>query len=150
MKAAWMLLANEIEEKIGEFLEQKGPDSAFSLGFDVQGMISRSDLNPQEKKMTLDSVIGGLETIVRRLRYHSGRLFGQETVIESPAVGKHVNIPDEEFDPTQLAMGIEVEYEHTDDPDLAKEIAKDHLAECKDYYTRLKEMENECGHEHLE
>ena len=58
-------------------------------------------------------------------------------------VGKHKDIPDDQFDAEQLNMGIEVEREHTDDPELAKEIAKDHLAEFPDYYTKLKKMETE-------
>jgi len=58
-------------------------------------------------------------------------------------VGKHKDVPDEQFDAEQLNMGIEIEKEHTDDPALAKEIAKDHLAEIPDYYTRLKKMESE-------
>ncbi|GEM_PF-2359466 len=58
-------------------------------------------------------------------------------------VGKHKDVPDDKFDPKQLAMGIEVEKEHTDNPAIAKEIAKDHLAELPDYYTRLKKMEEE-------
>ena len=59
--------------------------------------------------------------------------------------GKHQDTPDSEFDPEQLKMGIEVEKEHTDCPYLAKEIAKDHLAEIPDYYSRLKKMEEEGG-----
>jgi len=39
--------------------------------------------------------------------------------------------------------GIEVEMEHTNDPTISKYIAKDHLAELKDYYTRLDKMEAE-------
>lgn len=58
-------------------------------------------------------------------------------------VGKHNDIPDSEFDPKQLAMGIEVELEHTKDRKVAKNIAKDHLSELPDYYTRLKKMEHE-------
>jgi len=37
----------------------------------------------------------------------------------------------------QLEKGIEVEYEHTSDFKLAKEIALDHLAEDPDYYFKL-------------
>ena len=48
------------------------------------------------------------------------------------APGKHKHIPDSQLNPAQLKMGIEVEYEHTDCPKLAKEIAKDHLVEIKD------------------
>jgi hypothetical protein len=40
-------------------------------------------------------------------------------------------------------MGIQVEFEHTDDFSIAKFIAKDHLAEIPDYYIRLKKMEDE-------
>jgi len=45
-------------------------------------------------------------------------------------------------DPKQLAMGVEVEKEHTDNPVMAARIALDHLAEIPDYYTRLKAMED--------
>ncbi len=43
----------------------------------------------------------------------------------------------------ELAMGVEVESEHTSNPTMAKRIALDHLCEIKDYYTRLKRMESE-------
>jgi len=61
--------------------------------------------------------------------------------------------PDSDFDPEQLAAGIKVEMEHTDDPDIAKEIAKDHLTEDPDYYRKLRKMElkestDAHGHEH--
>jgi Protein of unknown function (DUF5661) len=57
-------------------------------------------------------------------------------------VGKHSDVPDEKFDKDQLAMGVKVEQEHTDDPYVAKIIAKDHLMELPDYYSRLKKMEH--------
>jgi len=59
-----------------------------------------------------------------------------------------------DFCPKQLAKGLEIELEHTDDPRLALEIAMDHLEESEDfrgscknnkggkYYDRLEEMEN--------
>jgi hypothetical protein len=47
-----------------------------------------------------------------------------------------------DFDPKELAMGIEVEKEHTNDPDHAREIGMDHLTEDPKYYTHLKEMED--------
>jgi len=58
-------------------------------------------------------------------------------------VGKHVDEPDSKYDFKQLTMGIEVETEHTNDILIAREIAKDHLEEISDYYTRLEKMENE-------
>jgi len=42
----------------------------------------------------------------------------------------------------QLEMGLKVEMEHTEDMDIAKKIAMDHLAEDPHYYTKLAKMEN--------
>lgn len=56
-------------------------------------------------------------------------------------VGKHNHVPDGEFDPRELETGIQIEHEHTDDPNVAKAIAKDHLVELKNYYTLLVDME---------
>lgn len=58
-------------------------------------------------------------------------------------IGKHNHIPDDAFDPIQLKIGIRVEKEHTNDLVIAKAIAKDHLMEIPDYYTRLLKMEKE-------
>ena len=52
-------------------------------------------------------------------------------------------ITEEDVDPEELKMGIEIEHEHTTDEETAKRIALDHLAEHldSDYYSRLKQME---------
>lgn len=60
-------------------------------------------------------------------------------------VGKHNERPDSDFDAGELTAGIKIEYEHTNDAAIAKAIAKDHLAEISDYYTRLAKMEAEAG-----
>jgi hypothetical protein len=41
------------------------------------------------------------------------------------------------FDSEQLKRGIAVELEHTTDPAIAEEIAKDHLTEDPKYYDKL-------------
>lgn len=69
------------------------------------------------------------------------------TSVTAAKVGKHNHVPDTEFDSEELERGIEVEMEHTDNPFISKRIAKDHLAECDDYYTRLDEMEKDCKKE---
>jgi hypothetical protein len=43
----------------------------------------------------------------------------------------------------QIKKGKEVEMEHTDDPNVAIEIAKDHLEEFPNYYDALEKMEEE-------
>lgn len=47
-----------------------------------------------------------------------------------------------DFDSEALAKGISVELEHTDDKDLAQEIAMDHLTEDPNYYDKLSFIEN--------
>ena len=48
--------------------------------------------------------------------------------------------PHTRFHAKELAKGVKAEMEHTDDPRIALEIAKDHLLEVPDYYTRLEAM----------
>jgi hypothetical protein len=51
-------------------------------------------------------------------------------------------IPDSKFDKAELKKGIKVEMEHTDNPKVAKEIAKDHIIEFPNgYYDGLSNME---------
>jgi len=56
--------------------------------------------------------------------------------------GKSMNF-NGSFDQNQIEMGKKVEMEHTTDPAIAERIAKDHLSEIPDYYTRLAKMESE-------
>lgn len=57
--------------------------------------------------------------------------------------GKAKGKSSKNYSAKQLRMGVKVEKEHTPDPAKAREIAKDHLEEFKDYYTRLDKMEAE-------
>lgn len=49
--------------------------------------------------------------------------------------------PDSAFSPEQLAKGKKHEREHTKNPQITKEIAKDHLSEDPSYYTKLEKIE---------
>jgi hypothetical protein len=57
--------------------------------------------------------------------------------------GKADDKTNSDFSAKQMAMGKKVEMEHTNSPELAKEISRDHLEEFPDYYTRLHKMEAE-------
>jgi hypothetical protein len=46
-----------------------------------------------------------------------------------------------DFDQEALAAGIKVELEHTDDKEIAREIAMDHLTEDPRYYVKLRKIE---------
>lgn len=58
--------------------------------------------------------------------------------------------PPSAVDAEELAMGIEVEMEHTVDQNKAKEIALDHLTEDPKYYTHLAEMEAKYVHKSMD
>lgn len=45
--------------------------------------------------------------------------------------------PTSSVDPIQLSLGVQIEMEHTNDPEIAQEIAMDHLTEDPEYYTKL-------------
>jgi len=51
------------------------------------------------------------------------------------------------YNPEELSKGIEIEMEHTTNKVIAERIARDHLAEFSDYYTRLIKMEKEAENE---
>jgi hypothetical protein len=50
-----------------------------------------------------------------------------------------------DYDPVELEMGKKVEKEHTTNDLIAERIAKDHLSEIPNYYSRLKQMEASAG-----
>lgn len=50
--------------------------------------------------------------------------------------------PDSFFNKNQLEIGTKIELEHTNSPEIAKRIAKDHLEESPRYYTELVKLES--------
>lgn len=59
--------------------------------------------------------------------------------------GKHKDLPLQALNKTQLKLGIDVEKEHSDTFGQKLQIAKDHLAEIPDYYSRLNKMEDDAN-----
>jgi len=53
------------------------------------------------------------------------------------------DMPISSFPPEAISKGLKVEYEHTNDKELAEEIVKDHLTENIKYYDYLEDMETE-------
>ena len=64
-----------------------------------------------------------------------------QTEPDQPKPSKAKRKAAETFDPDELAIGRQIELEHTKSPKVAERIAKDHLREFPDYYTRLRKME---------
>jgi len=71
----------------------------------------------------------------------AGKIQAKERIPGGLAKGKKP----EDFDAKALAKGKKVEMEHTDDPNVAQEIAMDHLTEDPKYYDKLEVMEKEAG-----
>ena len=59
--------------------------------------------------------------------------------------GKADGKPASAFDPQAVRTGMRVEREHTRDPRLQREIARDHLSEDPRYYAKLRKMEKTAG-----
>ncbi len=55
--------------------------------------------------------------------------------------GRAKGMPISHFNKKDLEQGKNIEKEHTTDPEIAKEITRDHLCEFKNYYKELKKME---------
>lgn len=66
-----------------------------------------------------------------------------QTAKDKISGGKGDELDEDDVDKEELKKGIKVELEHTDDEDLAEEIAIDHLAEDPEYYTNLAKVHKE-------
>lgn len=131
-------LTQIIEEKI-LFLKEKKENEIrtklIELFNNSVGKISDSEIHSLAKKLDIEP--NKLEEEIYTLLQNLVKGKNNSIVL------KHTDVSDSEYDEDELEMGIKVELEHTDDKDIAKEIAKDHLSEFPDYYTRLKKMEKE-------
>ncbi|MFA5154131.1 MAG: DUF5661 family protein, partial [Clostridia bacterium] len=63
------------------------------------------------------------------------------------SIAKKHNIDNMFYAYAQLKKGVSVEMEHTNNKDIAKEIALDHLSESMDYYNELEKMEEKLKEE---
>jgi len=105
----------------------------------------------EEKEEDVDEADGGLKGSMDDLYAKVGKK-GEEDKEkgekeEELEGGEADGAPDDEFDAEQLRIGQHHELEHTDNPAVALEIAKDHLRKDPIYYTKLARMEaGECDH----
>jgi len=100
--------------------------------------------SPEEKKVS--KIQRMRDPVSKRLysvyRYSDGSSFNpQNRQTDKIEGGLADHMKSSDFPKKELMAGQKVEKEHTKDPSIAKEIAKDHLAEDSDYYKKLKKME---------
>jgi len=129
----------KIEEKIGEHLrvdELKGEE-------DIQLKIMellKNQPSPVDDVIHKFAEKEGLD--VHKFEAYIYDILGS---ILGAGRAKEKGFEEKDADPKELKMGIKVEMEHTTNPLISKRIALDHLAEIKDYYTRLDKMESAAG-----
>ena len=65
----------------------------------------------------------------------------ESVMIDNPSMDD--DRPDENYNPEELEMGIQVELDdnHSEDGEIQKSIAKDHLDEDPKYYTKLETID---------
>jgi len=130
----------ESPDKTGETPDEKVPEEIISPAFTKTNIKKVSQISEggvsqlvkrklptavpsAQKTIASKTVAGFLEELAQK---HSKELFEILMLREK----------DKQFQ-KQLAMGIEVEHEHTSDNRIAKKIAMDHLKEDPIYYTKL-------------
>lgn len=94
----------------------------------VEKAIDAKKIDPAKVKAAAEKAMRGDSTDLALLMVNAGGLFE----------GKGKELHPNNIHPGELRMGIRVEMEHTTDPEKAKKIALDHIAENPYYYTALK------------
>lgn len=113
MKGKWMIKWNE---QLQEYEEVEGDEFNFNVTSTTKGLDQLS-----ERHMTYKDFYTDLRED-NQLRGGVGDITAPEDVL-----------------PAELAMGVQIEMEHTSDVNIATEIALDHLTENPHYYTKLRQ-----------
>jgi hypothetical protein len=130
-------------------------DAAGSLKLKLkQGPLSKAFIRSFDKLLKMHNVRKHFDiALAVRPKKDEEPTAPRRRFMTSSKLGKHVdqipggkadNSKPSDFNPKELARGIEVEAEHTGaNLNLAREIAMDHLKEDPRYYTKLKKIHKE-------
>jgi hypothetical protein len=133
-----LVMMNDVDDISGTALAKDIKPAAEPAGLDIESEIIdflRANPNPEDSKVHAWAEEKGIEP--DKLE---AAIYAFATKL---ATLKQSAMPDEDFDAEQLKKGTEVETEHVDDPAIAKGIAKAHLKEDPEYYTKLAKMEGQ-------
>jgi len=118
-----------LKKQLGVAKDKPIPDSR--VDSELSGIHSKVD---KGQKLSKDEL-----TKQRRLQATKNARTANEIVEDEISGGKGDTAVPDNFDPSEIEMGIKTEMEHTDDEQKAKEIAMDHLTEDPKYYSKLKD-----------
>lgn len=129
------ITANELKK--GDKIKNINPDCVHS---GTEGIVTKVKSNKGKGGVSGKTVFYKVSKDPK----HKGKYNGKE--IEKTEIqlskesieGKLKDPPAVNVDPEQLKIGIEIEKEHTNDLKTAEIIARQHLAEKPDYYSKLK------------
>jgi hypothetical protein len=121
----------EFFSKIASFIKASGSD--IDIMFDKK--VETKPKDPLDGRLKKNKAIVEVkETGLEEPKLHKHKI---KIALEKLRGGKGDRKSDESFSSSELRKGTTHELEHTKDKELAKEIAKDHLSEVKDYYSKL-------------
>jgi ribosomal protein S6 len=111
------------------------------LGLSNPGVMSNfgriSPITKEETEATMDALQNNLYKTSSLIRWYSKTAAEKKKIVDKLKGGLGDNKPDSAFIKKELKKGVKHETEHTGSKSIAKEIAKDHLAERNDYYSAL-------------
>jgi len=97
-------------------------------------------INPDPKDDVLHAWAEENEYDVHEVENEIYKLATKYVAFLSGGQANEADLTEEDVDPDELELGIDVESEHVDDEDIQKRIALDHLAENDNYYSLLKKF----------
>jgi len=111
------------------------------MGFSNPGVMGNfgrlAPITKEETEATMDALQNNLYKSSALIKWYSKTASEKRRVVEKLKGGLGDNKPDSAFIKKELRKGVAHEQEHTKDKNLAREIAKDHLSEEKNYYSKL-------------
>jgi hypothetical protein len=123
----------EFFSKIAGFIKASGSD--IDIMFDKK--VETDPKNPFDGRLKKNkSIVEVKEKELETPKLHTHKI---KIALEKLRGGQGDNKSDESFSSSELRKGTKHELEHTESKSQAKEIAKDHLSEVKNYYTKLDE-----------
>ena len=94
--------------------------------------------SPEQRLARLQKLKREINRVKKKTNTYGAKKRIEEDMIEG---GLGDKVPRSKFNKNSVNKGIKIEMEHTDNPVIAAEIARDHLTEDPQYYEKLERME---------
>jgi len=153
-----VMTADEVKKIGAENINERGHMFGYSLGHlkeitprNIDGISKVWALQVSAPYLSAIRKSYGLSPLLNNHPFHITVAVRRKNVLQDNSVrkaaadilrgGEADNMPDSAFPKKELAEGKKHEHEHTDNDQIADEIAKDHLQEDPKYYEKVEEIE---------